>query len=182
MIIHLIKLNFISSITSFHFSLTKPKLFFDAITPEVIIKPSASQIKIFLLLKESQKNFNVSSSEIWSTSTNNGIHGNTGYLKTYKENIPVFVSSWQKHVESWISYLSKFPSLIIRYDDLVYSKEKVINTILEFFEKNYNIVLDNKNFKIKNVIKTTEFSRMKEEEKTKGFVLGERGTLLRWIG
>ena len=87
----------------------------------------------------------------------------------YKENIPVFVSSWQKHVESWISYLSKFPSLIIRYEDLVYSKEKVINTILEFFEKNYNIVLDNKNFKIKNVIKTTEFSRMKEEEKTKGF-------------
>ena len=53
----------------------------------------------------------------------------------YKENIPVFVSSWQKHVESWISYLSKFPSLIIRYEDLVYSKEKVINTILEFFEK-----------------------------------------------
>ena len=32
-----------------------------------------------------KKNFNVSSTEIWSTSTNNGIHGNTGYLKTYKE-------------------------------------------------------------------------------------------------
>ena len=32
-----------------------------------------------------KKNFNVSSTEIWSTSTNSGIHGNTGYLKTYKE-------------------------------------------------------------------------------------------------
>ena len=33
-----------------------------------------------------KKIYNVSSSEIWSTSTNNGIHGNTGYLKTYKKN------------------------------------------------------------------------------------------------
>ena len=30
-----------------------------------------------------------------------------------------------------------------------YSKEKVINTILEFFEKNYNIVLDNKTLRLK---------------------------------
>ena len=33
----------------------------------------------------SQK-YNISSSEIWSTSTNQGIDGNTGYLKTYKKN------------------------------------------------------------------------------------------------
>ena len=33
-----------------------------------------------------KKNYNVSSSVIWSTSTNQGIHGNTGYLKTYKKN------------------------------------------------------------------------------------------------
>ena len=32
------------------------------------------------------ENYDVSSSEIWSTSTNKGIHGNTGYLKTYKKN------------------------------------------------------------------------------------------------
>ncbi len=33
-----------------------------------------------------KENYNVSSSEIWSTSTNKGIHGNTGYLKTHKKN------------------------------------------------------------------------------------------------
>ncbi len=33
-----------------------------------------------------KENYNVSSLEIWSTSTNKGIHGNTGYLKTYKKN------------------------------------------------------------------------------------------------
>ena len=37
-----------------------------------------------------KKIYNVSSSEIWSTSTNNGIHGNTGYLKTYKKNNLIF--------------------------------------------------------------------------------------------
>ena len=33
-----------------------------------------------------KESYNVSSSEIWSTSTNNGIHGNTGYLKSHKKN------------------------------------------------------------------------------------------------
>ena len=33
-----------------------------------------------------KENYNVSSSEIWSTSTNKGMHGNTGYLKVYKKN------------------------------------------------------------------------------------------------
>ena len=33
-----------------------------------------------------KENYNVSSSEVWSTSTNSGIHGNTGYLKTHKKN------------------------------------------------------------------------------------------------
>ena len=37
-----------------------------------------------------KKIYKVSSSEIWSTSTNNGIHGNTGYLKTYKKNNLIF--------------------------------------------------------------------------------------------
>ena len=31
-------------------------------------------------------NYNISSVEIWSTSTNKGLHGNTGYLKIYKKN------------------------------------------------------------------------------------------------
>jgi len=33
-----------------------------------------------------KENYNISSSEIWSTSTNKGMHGNTGYLNTYKKN------------------------------------------------------------------------------------------------
>ena len=33
-----------------------------------------------------KKNYNISPEEIWSTSTNKGLHGNTGYLKIYKKN------------------------------------------------------------------------------------------------
>ena len=33
-----------------------------------------------------KENYNISSSEIWSTTTNKGMHGNTGYLNTYKKN------------------------------------------------------------------------------------------------
>ena len=33
-----------------------------------------------------KENYNISSVEIWSTSTNKGLHGNTGYLKIYKRN------------------------------------------------------------------------------------------------
>ena len=33
-----------------------------------------------------KEKYNVLSSEVWSTSTNSGIHGNTGYLKTHKKN------------------------------------------------------------------------------------------------
>ena len=34
-----------------------------------------------------KRSYNVSSLEVWSTSTNSGIHGNTGYLKTHKKNL-----------------------------------------------------------------------------------------------
>ena len=37
-----------------------------------------------------QKKYKVSSSEIWSTSTNNGIEGNTGYLRILKKNNAIY--------------------------------------------------------------------------------------------
>ena len=43
-----------------------------------------------LELESIQKKYNVSSSEIWSTSTNNGIQGNTGYLRLLKKNNTIY--------------------------------------------------------------------------------------------
>ncbi len=89
--------------------------------------------------------------------------------KEYPKNIPVIISSWEKHYLSWLKSISKIPHLIIRYEDLVYNKEKIIYDIIEFFSKNYNIKVQNEHIKIKNILQTTNFSRMQNEEINKGF-------------
>ncbi len=51
-----------------------------------IHKKTSIQAKSTVESETIVENYNISSSEIWSTTTNNGIHGNTGYLKIYKKN------------------------------------------------------------------------------------------------
>ncbi len=87
----------------------------------------------------------------------------------YPENIPVVLSSWEKHVKSWIDAISIFPHLIIKYEDLVYDKEKVLYEILNYFNKHFGIKVENERIKIKNIIKTTSFDNMQNEEKNKGY-------------
>ena len=87
----------------------------------------------------------------------------------YPQNIPVIVSSWENHFLSWKNSVSELPHLIIKYEDLVYDKERVILKILEFFKINYNIRVQNEYIKINNILKTTNFEKMQEEEKNKGF-------------
>ena len=47
------------------------------------------------------------------------------------------LSSWEKHVKSWIDAISIFPHLIIKYEDLVYDKEKVLYEILKMMDRGY---------------------------------------------
>ena len=51
-----------------------------------IHKKTSIQAKSTVESETIVENYNISASEIWSTTTNNGIHGNTGYLKIYKKN------------------------------------------------------------------------------------------------
>ncbi len=80
------------------------------------------------------------------------------------------LSSWEKHVISWTSIKWKIPKIIIKFEDLVYNKKKVIENLIVFFEKNYNFKFNNKDIKIKNIIKTTDFDKLKKEEQEKGFI------------
>tara|TARA_B100000963_G_scaffold361740_1_gene399128 strand:+ start:11137 stop:12042 length:906 start_codon:yes stop_codon:yes gene_type:complete len=80
-----------------------------------------------------------------------------------------FLSSWDKHVISWTSLKWKTPLLVISYEDLVYNKEIIIKKIIRFFEKNYNFKFNNKETKIKNIIKTTDFNEFKKFEETDNF-------------
>ena len=79
------------------------------------------------------------------------------------------LGSWEKHVLSWTAINWKTPMLILTFEDLVYEKEKTINKIISFFEKNYNFNFLNKDKKIKNILQSTSFKKLKKEEQEKGF-------------
>tara|TARA_A100001011_G_scaffold400141_1_gene512657 strand:- start:3581 stop:4492 length:912 start_codon:yes stop_codon:yes gene_type:complete len=79
------------------------------------------------------------------------------------------LGSWEKHVLSWTSIDWGIPSLILRFEDLVYEKEKTINKIINFFEKNYNFKFHDKEKRINNVLLSTSFNKLKMEEEEKGF-------------
>jgi len=70
---------------------------------------------------------------------------------------------------SWTSIKWKSPKMIIRFEDLIIKKEVIVNEIINFFEKNYNFKLENKDEKIKNIIISTDFLKLKEKEEKKGF-------------
>jgi len=78
-------------------------------------------------------------------------------------------SSWEKHVLSWTSIKWKSPKMVLKYEDLIINKKVIVNEIINFFEKNYSFEFENNNKKIENIITSTDFLKLKEEEKQKGF-------------
>ena len=81
-----------------------------------------------------------------------------------------FLSSWEKHVLSWTKINWNIPKLIIKFEDLVYDKEFTIRKLVEFFKLNFNFNFENLDRKIDNILLTTEFEKLKEEEKKNGFI------------
>ena len=81
-----------------------------------------------------------------------------------------FLSSWEKHVISWTSSKWKIPILVLKFEDLVYEKSNTIKKIIKFFEEKYSFNFKNKEEKIENIIKSTEFNKLKNEENEKGFI------------
>ena len=79
------------------------------------------------------------------------------------------LSSWDKHVISWVDVKWTVPRLIIKYEDLVYKKKLVLDNIISFFQTNYGFKFDNLDIKKLNIIKSTSFNKLKEEEKVSGF-------------
>ena len=57
---------------------------------------------------------------------------------------------------------------IIKFEDIVYNKRKIILELIDFFEKNYQIKINNKSKKVENIIKYTKFEEFKNEELMNG--------------
>ena len=81
-----------------------------------------------------------------------------------------FLSSWDNHVSSWTNIKWKTPLKIIRYEDLVYNKIDTINEIISFFNNTFNFNFKDLDVKLKNILSTTDFQKLKREEKEIGFV------------
>ncbi len=105
----------------------------------------------------------------------NNFYGCIGWQKHPRSVLPdhinpsVWVSSWKDHVESWTKNNMNVPTLIVKFEDLISKKETVIHTIINFFKDNYGIKILNKEEKIKNIIKTSSFDKLKIIEENEGF-------------
>ena len=103
---------------------------------------------------------------------NQGLHWNESYNKDYFTNQtrPIsYISSWDRHVISWCSNNFNIPKKIIKFEDIISNKKKIILELIEFFEANYQIKIINKSNKIDNIIKFTHFEKFKNEELKRGF-------------
>ena len=90
-------------------------------------------------------------------------------FKEYKSDIPVYLSSWEKHVRSWIDFKYSCPFLLLNYEELVYKKREAINKLIDFFEKNFKIKVINKDIKINNILSSTSFNNLQKLENLHGF-------------
>ena len=90
-----------------------------------------------------------------------------------------FLSSWDEHVGSWMNNDLLVPKLILKYEDLVYKKKEVFDSIVNFFEKNFQINFKLTKVKIDNIIKTTDFKMLKSQENQIGFEEAYSGAFFR---
>jgi hypothetical protein len=88
---------------------------------------------------------------------------------TGSERTKVFTGTWNGNYNSWKSFKFQDRYLLIKYEDLIQQKEKIFIKVLNFIHKlkKVDIQIDLK--KVKNVILTTDFSKMKKLEEEKGF-------------
>ena len=82
----------------------------------------------------------------------------------------VYMGSWGSNYNSWKSFKPTGKYLLVKYEDILSNKEKVLINILEFVHKlkGMNFVIDQK--KIDNVVQSTSFEKMKDMEKKEGFI------------
>ena len=81
--------------------------------------------------------------------------------------IGVFLTRWDYHVASWIR-INK-PKLILKYEDMLLSPRQSIKQIAKYLTEDLNIKLKIDEDKINNIILSTSFNKLKQDEKELGF-------------
>jgi len=87
----------------------------------------------------------------------------------------LLTSNWENHVLSWTKNSLNVPKMIIKYEELISNKEKIILQIIHFFKKNFNLEPTNIDIKIKNILKISDFNFLQSVEKKNGFEEAVKG-------
>ena len=89
--------------------------------------------------------------------------------KISSDRTTVYTGTWSGNFNSWKSFNSNSKYLLIKYEDLIIDREKTFKKILKFIYQLKNIDYEVSESKLRNVIESTSFERMKNLEKEKGF-------------
>ena len=89
------------------------------------------------------------------------------------ERTKVFTGTWNSNFNSWKSFKFQNRYLLIKYEDLISHKEKTFLKVLNFIHKLNKVKPEIDINKLKNVILTTDFEKMKKMEEEKGFFEGK---------
>ena len=82
----------------------------------------------------------------------------------------VYLGSWGSNFNSWKSLKTPGKYLLIKYEDLINNKKETFLKILEFIHKLKKVRLVVDNTKLDNAIASTNFKKMQNLEKEKGFI------------
>ena len=84
------------------------------------------------------------------------------------KSVGVILSRWDFHVISWTKI--NYPKLIIKYEELLDNTEDKIDEIINFLENCLNTSFNFDSKKKFNIIKSTSFDKLKNDENKNGFI------------
>jgi len=96
------------------------------------------------------------------------INGQLRNPKKIEGKLPEIILNWGDHYNSWKNFKS-VPSLFLKFENIKENPDEQISKIIYFFEKYYNFEFSNKDHKIKNIIKSTNFNKLKKIEQESFF-------------
>ena len=102
---------------------------------------------------------------------------NKAVIKGNDDTFPMMHLNWENFYLSWMSL--NIPILTIKYEDMIGDIHASLVKIINFFHENFNIKINNKEIKIKNIIESTSFESMQKMEKNDGFNEATYGSFFR---
>ena len=89
---------------------------------------------------------------------------------TPQDEVPVYVGSWSFNYNSWRILDNTKKYILIKFEDLIQDKEKNFKKILNFIKRLTKSNFEIDDLKIKKVLQSIDFERLKKLEKKKGFM------------